>query len=230
MIAPTSSTSPQDTKPNDRPFKGQDLGQVLGKDDFLKLLITQVQNQDPLNPLEDKEFVAQLAQFSSLEQLQNTNSILKDSLGTNAALTRTMNTAAATSLIGKDVAISTDTIDFRGKDHVNIAYDTAAGAVKAVVQIVKKDDDTLIRTLEGDTSEEGTGFVEWDGKNDRGIPLPAGSYKVKVSGLDRLGKDVGAEPRLIGRVRGMRYRDGVPMLLVGGFEAPLTQLDQVMDN
>ncbi|MBI4530647.1 MAG: flagellar hook assembly protein FlgD [Candidatus Latescibacteria bacterium] len=225
MIAPTSSTSTQDTtKP-----KGQDLGQVLGKDEFLKLLLTQVKNQDPLNPLEDKEFVAQLAQFSSLEQLQNVNSILKDSLGTNASLTRTMNTTAATALVGKNVAIRTDSIDFRGKGDVDIAYSTNTGAVRAVIQVVK-DDNTIVRTIETDTPEEGSGSVRWDGRDEQGFPLPAGLYTANVAALDSSGNNVGAEAYLIGRVRGMRYRDGIPMLLMGGVEAPLSQLDQVFED
>lgn len=230
MVAPTSSTFIQDTtKPKDSSVKGQDLGQVLGKEDFLKLLLTQVQNQDPLNPMEDKEFVAQLAQFSSLEQLQNVNSILKDSLGTNATLTRTMNTAAATSLIGKDVVIGTDTINFRGTGDADIAYNTNPGAMKVTVEIVKRDDNTVVRTIEADASGGGIGSVRWDGKDDQGELLPAGPYSVNIVALDSSGRDIGAELRLTGRVRGMRYRDGVPMLLMGGIEAPLTELDQVIE-
>jgi flagellar basal-body rod modification protein FlgD len=230
MIAPTSLTSTQDTtKSGNRSSRSQDLGQVLGKDEFLKLLLTQVENQDPLNPLEDKEFVAQLAQFSSLEQLQNVNGILKESLGTNAALTRTMNTTAATALVGKKVAIRTDSIDFRGKGDVDIAYSTTTGAVKTLIQIVK-DDNTVVRTIETDTPEEGSGSVRWDGRDERGVPLPAGLYTVNVVALGSSGNNVGAEAYLVGNVRGMRYRDGVPMLVIGGVEAPLTQLDQVFED
>ncbi|BBB93181.1 MAG TPA: flagellar hook assembly protein FlgD [Methylomusa anaerophila] len=75
-----NSTTPTTAKANDE----------LGKNDFLKLLITQLQYQDPMSPMEDKDFIAQMAQFSSLEQMQNMNS--------------SMLTTQATALIGKDIS------------------------------------------------------------------------------------------------------------------------------
>ncbi|HAA81522.1 MAG: Flagellar hook capping protein [Caldanaerobacter subterraneus] len=65
------------------------LNSQLGKDDFLKLLVTQLKNQDPLNPMDDREFIAQLAQFSTLEQMQNMNS--------------SFNAVRAINLIGKNI-------------------------------------------------------------------------------------------------------------------------------
>lgn len=72
--------------------------QALGKDDFLKLLITQLQNQDPTNPMEDTQFIAQMAQFSSLEQMTNMN----ESFSKMAAM---LNSSNASATIGKTVEV-----------------------------------------------------------------------------------------------------------------------------
>ncbi|HOA91099.1 MAG: flagellar hook assembly protein FlgD [Bacillota bacterium] len=75
---------------------------ILGKDDFLKLLITQLRYQDPTNPVDDKEFIAQMAQFSSLEQMQNLNKLVQEYVGTQQAMTMF---AQATNLIGLQVKV-----------------------------------------------------------------------------------------------------------------------------
>lgn len=75
---------------------------VLGKDDFLKLLLTQLQYQDPLNPVNDREFIAQMAQFSSLEQMQNMNKLLEMFTGSQHAMSMF---AQATNLIGCKVKV-----------------------------------------------------------------------------------------------------------------------------
>jgi flagellar basal-body rod modification protein FlgD len=77
---------------------------ALGKDQFLQLLITQLRHQDPINPVEDKEFIAQLAQFSSLEQMQNLNTNLSDMMFAQQKLTAL---GQATQMIGKEVELLT---------------------------------------------------------------------------------------------------------------------------
>lgn len=77
---------------------------ALGKDQFLQLLITQLRHQDPINPVEDKEFIAQLAQFSSLEQMQNLNTNLEDMMMAQQKLTAL---GQATQMIGKEVELLT---------------------------------------------------------------------------------------------------------------------------
>lgn len=77
---------------------------ALGKDQFLQLLITQLRHQDPINPVEDKEFIAQLAQFSSLEQMQNLNSNLTDMMLAQQQLTAL---GQATQMIGQEVELFT---------------------------------------------------------------------------------------------------------------------------
>ena len=75
----------------------------LGKDEFLKLLITQLKHQDPVNPVDDKEFIAQLAQFSSLEQMQNLNTNLSDMMMAQQQLTA----RPAMQMIGREVELFT---------------------------------------------------------------------------------------------------------------------------
>lgn len=77
---------------------------ALGKDDFLKLLITQLRHQDPTNPVDDKEFIAQMAQFSSLEQMQNLNTNLSDLMLAQQKLTAL---GQAMQMIGKEVELLT---------------------------------------------------------------------------------------------------------------------------
>ena len=78
---------------------------VLGKDDFLHLLTVQLRYQDPLNPMENTEFIAQMAQFSSLEQLQNMNQSLEKSQGSEAELHAAFKNNLVTSLVGKSVEV-----------------------------------------------------------------------------------------------------------------------------
>ncbi len=77
--------------------------QELGKDEFLKLLVTQLRNQNPLEPLDDKEFIAQMAQFSSLEQMQNMNENLGELLFYQREMVASALLSEAVSLIGKEV-------------------------------------------------------------------------------------------------------------------------------
>lgn len=78
---------------------------ALGKDQFLKLLITQLRHQDPINPVEDKEFIAQLAQFSSLEQMQALNTNIGEMMLAQQRLTAL---GQATQMIGKEVELFTN--------------------------------------------------------------------------------------------------------------------------
>ena len=116
VIAPLSSQGDQTSY-----FTG---GATLGKEDFLKLLMTQLQYQDPLNPMDNQDFMAELAQFSSLEQLQNVNSNLQ----ANFLLTQSLNNSLATNLIGKRV-IALGSQVYLGRDSgEEITFDLSAAA------------------------------------------------------------------------------------------------------
>ena len=96
---------------------------VLGKDAFLKLLVTQLQNQDPLNPLDDKEFIAQLAQFSSLEQMTNISS----GITSLTEKTAQQDMLSAVNYIGKEVTAEGSELT-KGENYVTPVYFTLSGA------------------------------------------------------------------------------------------------------
>ncbi len=85
-------------------FGGKIHGDILGKDDFLRLLTVQLRYQDPINPVQDQEFVAQLAQFSSLEQMQNLNTTMSEMMKAQQQLTAL---GQAMNMLGKQVELQT---------------------------------------------------------------------------------------------------------------------------
>ncbi|MGG3842370.1 FlgD family protein [Anoxybacillus kestanbolensis] len=106
----------------------------LGKDDFLKILITQLQHQDPLNPMEDREFISQMANFSSLEQMVNMSNMMSKFIetqtGTSEKLVSTLD--ALQKLIQQQSAPSlAQYSEWIGK---TVTWDEKSGVVKAVVQ------------------------------------------------------------------------------------------------
>ncbi|SFE38932.1 flagellar hook assembly protein FlgD [Alteribacillus iranensis] len=108
---------------------------ILGKDDFMKILMAQLSNQDPLNPMEDKEFVAQMAQFSTLEQMVNIND----------AIQHLVHTKESGSLVQHSELIGKDVTWLREIEKEGMVIDTEE--VEGTIQSVKRDADGNIRLL-----------------------------------------------------------------------------------
>ncbi len=149
---------------------------TLGKDDFLKLLVAQMENQDPLNPTDPTEFTSQLSQFSSLEQLYNVNANLGD-LQTGIESSTEM---ASLGLIGKRVMSDSNTFRFEGET-VQLGYGFANEIDSAILKI-QNDSGKTVTSLElgADNSEDN--IIEWDGTDWFGNALPHGRYSFSVIG------------------------------------------------
>ncbi|WP_166364024.1 flagellar hook assembly protein FlgD [Pseudomonas akapageensis] len=144
---------------------------ALGKDAFLQLLVTQMKNQNPLDPQDNSEFVAQLAQFSSLEGITTLN----DSVTAIAGTFKSSQALQASSLVGRSVIAQTDkaavdtTKSFTGT--AVIPESVSAATVK-----ISDKDGKLIKTIELGSQSAGNASFVWDGTNDAGAKVDPGTY------------------------------------------------------
>lgn len=198
----------------------------LGKDDFLKLLTVQLQYQDPLNPLENTEFIAQMAQFSSLEQLQNMNSSLEEELGSDDGLHAVLKQNLATSLVGKEIEMPTDRVRLGSEGPASVAYRLGDGASQAQLRV----EDALGRPLRQLDLNTGSahGSVEWDGLDDKGERARPGEYRLVVEAVDAVGNPVEATALAGVRVDAVRYRGDEARLWAGGNELDLGDVGGVL--
>ena len=151
-------------------------GSALGKDAFLQLLVTQMQNQNPLDPQENGEFVAQLAQFSSLESMQSLN----DAVTYIAAGLQSSQALQASSLVGRNVIVQTDKAVVDTSKDMKGSVNLTSSSTATSVGIYDKDD-KLVRTIELGTQKSGSIDFTWDGLNDDGEAAAAGTYTFKAT-------------------------------------------------
>jgi flagellar basal-body rod modification protein FlgD len=202
---------------------------VLGKDDFLKLLTVQLQNQDPMSPMENTELVAQLAQFSSLEQLENMAGSLRDNLDLNLLLTQMLNNTAAAGLIGKQIVASGNQVALTAEGSADLTFDLAEDAAAVKVSIMDETG-TVVRTIEAEGLEAGRSVLNWDGTDEAGHKVAGGKYTFKVEASDSDGQAVAATTLVLGEVAGVRYKDGQAMLLVGTMEVGIGDIIEIADR
>jgi flagellar basal-body rod modification protein FlgD len=191
---------------------------------FLTLLTTQIQNQDPLSPMDSTEFTNQLVNFTGVEQQINTNSKL-DSL-----LALSVGNAFSSSLgyVGKDISYLSSEANFDGQKDVKISYAVSEGTPVSTKLYIFDQDDKLV--LSKDLSNT-TGVKEftWDGKNTDGTVMPAGTYKIRVDALDQDDKGLKTTTVVNGRVKGIETQNGVTMLLVGSRAVSIGNVINVID-
>jgi len=150
----------------------------MGKQDFLTLFTAQLQNQNPLDPVKNEAFVAQLAQFSQLESLTNMQTSL-DTLSTTMKSSRVMDSAA---LIGKSVAVANSAVQLTQGGSVNASIDLPNGASGVTVQ-VHNASGQLVQTLVAGVQPMGTLDFAWNGMDSAGAKAPSGSYTLTAKAV-----------------------------------------------
>ncbi len=196
--------------------------QTVTQDDFLKLLIAQLQNQDPLQPMDNQQFAVQLATFNSLEQLIGINNKL-GSLQTSQGATNQYNAA---SLIGKSITSSGSTLSLQSGSPAAITYQLGANAARVVVNILDSSGG-LVRQMVGGPQSAGDQSALWDGKDASGKAAPAGLYSFEVNAFDVAGRQVQASGRIKGTVTGVKLDGSEPVLEIGALQVPLSAVTSV---
>jgi flagellar basal-body rod modification protein FlgD len=195
----------------------------LDKDSFLKLLVAQLQNQDPLKPMEGTEFVTQLAQYSLVEQSVNQTGKL-DLISTQM---NGMASNAAIGLVGKNVTVRGHGVAFDGQTATGASV-SLDGPADSVTVTVRDAQGNAVRTMEYGGKAAGTLPVSWDGKDDSGKLQPAGAYTIDVRALKTDGSRVGTTQDVTGTVVGISFAKGYPELeLDSGALAPISDLVSV---
>ncbi len=188
----------------------------MNKDDFLKLFVTQLQNQDPLKPADSSEFIGQLAQLTQVEQAYNTNS----NLSTIIDLFNGASSLSSVSYIGKTVTANGDLIKLAGGTKPTIGYRLAANAEKVAIDI-KDINGTVVRTLTLGSTQAGDGTIAWDGRDGKGNILAEGRYTFSVTGFNAKGEKFQGNSLLTGTVEAVNLEGKEPYVTVGGISVPL---------
>jgi flagellar basal-body rod modification protein FlgD len=195
----------------------------LDREAFLKLLVAQISHQDPLNPLQGTEFVAQLSQFSiveqSIQQTQHLSMLSQQLTG--------LSNGEASALVGKQVSMRGKAISFDGTT-ATAANVTLSGPAAKVTAVLRDGSGAVVRTLELGASRGGTVSVQWDGRDDAGQLAPAGSYSFEVKAVDAAGAPVEISQDVTGVVTKVSFEKGYPELVLdSGAVGPISDLVSV---
>jgi flagellar basal-body rod modification protein FlgD len=195
---------------------------VLGKEDFLHLLITQLQNQDPLNPTDHTEFTAQLAQFSSLEQLSNVNDNLEQLQNFQAST----NNSQAVSLLGKEITANGNFLRLSDGEPIGCDFSLGRDAAAVVVNIYDSTGE-FVKAFESEDLSSGRQTLIWDGTDRNGNPAKDGNYTFEILAADTNGKNVNVTAFFTGTVNTVTFENNTPFLISEGQKIALGDVIQV---
>jgi flagellar basal-body rod modification protein FlgD len=209
------------------PAKTRKVGNnQLDKDAFLKLMMTQMKSQDPTNPLESHEMAAQLAQFTSLEQLQNLNTKMDKLVDVSAPNDKFQ----ALSMIGKVVSSDSSYLNHANgmKEHeVKFKLQDDSSEVSVVI---RDQDGKDIKTYNFANLKKGDNSVRWNARTEDGYEVRPGEFRVFFVAKDANGKSVKADTEVSGKITGVNFTAAGPVLLVGNQSLKLSDVKQLQDE
>lgn len=197
----------------------------MGKEDFLKLLMAQVSNQDPLNPMDSEGMMNQLTTMGSLEQLVNINSSLSE-LGKSQS---DLVLATAFNFLDKDVTVRGGGIPVKNGLAPSLQFHLPREVESVLINILDNSGDTL-RQLNLGSYGRGTHDIGWDSTDSKGQPISDGFYRYTVIAKDADDQTVPADLYITGKVSGVRFENGRPRLKVNGEEMDIRDVIEMSNR
>jgi flagellar basal-body rod modification protein FlgD len=193
----------------------------MNKEQFLQLLVAQLQNQDPLNPMESTEFTSQLAQFSSLEQMIDVNKNLVEIKSEVSADEH----GDPINYIGKQIKADDNSIIRKDGSNLTGSFklDEGANITIAIYDKYGKE----IRTINAGWKDPGEYPVEWEGKDNLGFDVNDGNYSFEVFAQNQFGNYIQTETFSSGEVTGVTLANGLSYLLLGDKKVALANVLEV---
>jgi len=201
VTSPANSTTPAGTTQKSN---------TLTQDDFLKLFTTQMEYQDPLQPMDNFEMATQLAQFNTVDALTTMNNTLNQLMTDET----TSNNLQASSLIGKEIETKGNNLSIQQGEVSAASYQLSQPA-NVTIQI-SDSSGNVVRQINAGYMDTSMQTIGWDGKDQQGTALPDGIYIIQVSATDQSGKAVSATTYQTGTVDGVSFQNGAAVYQVGG--------------
>jgi flagellar basal-body rod modification protein FlgD len=193
---------------------------TMGKTDFLKMFVAQLQNQNPLDPMKNEDFSAQLAMFTQVEELENLNTSMTEMINFQASTI----SALAVGLIGKEVSSQGNQIVYQeGDSGADVSFELADDAATVAITITDEEG-KVVRTWELNDMKEGRQTAHWDGLNTDGEAVDPGTYTYVVQAKNLEGESVPTYTYQKGTVTGISFDQGVTFLVVNGEKVTLAEI------
>lgn len=202
-------------------------GDSMGKDGFLKLFLAQLKNQDPTNPMQGHELAAQLAQFTSLEKLNNIDEGIQ---GMAKASQKGAGDYQVLNLIGKSVSgDSSKIVRTDNKEEHDVRFKLPTDAARVKMSVIDADN-KIIRTIEHHNVKSGTNSLKWNGLNEDGQPARLGAYSVTLEAFGGSNEKIAAFTKFDGKITGVNFTPEGTVLMVGDQTVRMQDIKKIYDG
>ena len=204
--------------------RNKEVKREMDKEAFMMLLITELRHQNPLEPMDNKDLIAQLSQLASLESISNMTKSVKNFLDMNNSIAK----AQAASMVGKHVVVRTDKLNVVDGVPENVAFSLDEPA--HVVVKIMDESGKVIYTEDLGNVEPGLHVWKWDGRDEDGIPVKDGTYKYSIAKVKGNGEEEEIGGLTHGEVKAVQFEGDDIYLLVSGGRYPVSALVEISEE